>query len=134
VSHHFIHYSTATKGILQTYRDEGSKWVKRYQERAPSEIFTDETSQAVMVHTKSINAEATNRFKKRCRYDATKKFEECWVASPWPGGEQSSTVTYDQATGLNYNCFVNTKVEDYWVPLLKEALANRQVSLRVGRT
>lgn len=127
VLHHFVHYSTATKGAFETFQSaNGSKWLRRYQESAPSEIFTDELTQAVMVHTKSIDAGATNHFQKSCRYDTQKKWQECRVAVPWPNGTIDAVQTYDEDSGLNYNCLVNAKVEDYWIPRVKEALRQRQ--------
>lgn len=126
VMHHFVHYSTATKGHLTTYKEKGGDWIKRYQERPPSEIVTDELSQAVMVHTKSINADSTENYKTRCRYDFMKKGKECWVANPWPNGEISEDKTHDEESGMNYNCFINSKVENYWVPRLNDALSKRR--------
>jgi Glycosyltransferase family 92 len=127
VVHHFVHYSTATKGLLTSYKEhqeQGTRWIKKYQEKPPMEIFSDESTQAVMVHTKSVMAALTQNFKKNCRYDSPKRLINCWVANPWPNNEPSEENTYDDS-GLKYNCFINPKVEDYWMPKLQDALAKR---------
>ena len=128
VLHHFVHYSTATKGLLISYKEsqeQGSKWIKRYQEKPSSETVTNELRQAVMVHTKSITPDMTEKFKMRCRHDSSTKGKTCWVANPWPNGQASEENAYDD-TGMKYNCFVNAKVDKYWVPRLQDALAKRQ--------
>jgi hypothetical protein len=129
VPYHFVHYSTVTKGLLKEYKDQiNGTWSSKFGERAPSERVTDELHEAVMVHTKTIKRDMTNRYKRRCRFDYDKKWQGCTVAYPWPNGSVGSgKETYDE-NGMEYNCFVNRKVDDHWVPKLREAILHRRLA------
>jgi hypothetical protein len=122
VLHHYVHYSTVTMGYLTTYKEEGSRWNRRFREQPPSERITDELTEAVMVHAKSLGKDMTHSYKSRCRYDYAKKWQGCWVAYPWPVNK--TTVAHDDE-GMEYNCHINDKVENYWVPRLREAMKKR---------
>lgn len=125
VKHHFVHYSTVTNGILETYQDAKSKnkkWYKRYREG--TEFRTDEVNQAIMVHTKTVSPGMTLDYKERCRFDYSKKWQGCWVGNPWPTQtNMTGNRTYDES-GMDYNCWINQKVEEYWIPRLKERLSS----------
>jgi hypothetical protein len=131
VLYHFVHYSTVTRGYLQTYeeaKENGQTWYRKYRERSPSERASDEMSEVVMVHTKSLGREMTFNFNTTCRYDREKKWQQCWVAYPWPVALNNSVMkeeTHDE-NGMEYNCFINQKVEKFWVPKLREALKKRR--------
>lgn len=118
VLYHYVHYSTVTVGHTITYA-QGQK-AHRYAERAPSERVVDEMKEAVMVHTKTITQEQTNFYLKRCRNDYPKKWQGCWVAYPWP--HDKTEKQNEDPDGMEYNCFINRRVEDYWVPKLRKAL------------
>lgn len=46
VKYHFVHYSTVTEGILQTYNDSStSPWYRNYRESKSSERVTDEVNE-----------------------------------------------------------------------------------------
>lgn len=127
VLYHFVHYSTVTKGILETYEDirelGNGKWSRKYIEKYPSERVTDELDEAVMVHTKTLGADSTGGYKKRCRHDHDKKWQPCWVAYPYPEGENVETHNAD---GMQYNCQINKRVDEFWIPRLREALVKRK--------
>lgn len=127
VLYHFVHYSTVTKGYLQSYAEaseKGGSWYRQYREHAPSERTSDELSQVVMVHTKSIDRDMTYNYNTDCRHNRTKEWQKCWVAYPWPVNT-TNIDEYDQ-NGMEYNCYINRKVEDYWIPKLKDALKKRK--------
>jgi hypothetical protein len=131
VLHHFVHYSTVTKGVVTTYKESkehGLDFHRQFREREPSEIVTDELTQAVMVHAKSISPGQTEDYKNRCRSDYKKKGKGCWVAYPVPNDGTGKEQHAHNDDGIEYNCHINTKVEHYWLPRLREALAKRQNS------
>jgi hypothetical protein len=124
-----VHYSTVTKGYLETYEEatkRGTTWDRRYGETRPSEITADEVSQVVMVHTKSIQKDLTAGYKTHCRLDYPKKWQGCWVAYPWPDGVESKDKDAQDEDGMQYNCYINKKVDDFWVPKLKDTMAKRK--------
>jgi len=45
VKYHFVHYSTVTQGILETYDDSHGQWQRSFGERPPSERVTDEVNE-----------------------------------------------------------------------------------------
>lgn len=85
------------------------------------------SNEAVMVHTKSIPGDMTFGYKERCRFDFEKKWKGCYVAYPWPNGKVDEMNNHN-ANGMEYNCFLNKKLETYWLPRLQKALAKRQAS------
>jgi hypothetical protein len=122
VLYHFVHYATVTKGMLGTYIEhEGQKkWQQRLQEKAPSQRITDEIHEAVMVHTKGADSTLTRNYKKRCNYQFDLKWRGCYVGFPWPN-DTDVPGAHDEE-GMEYNCFINRKVENYWLPRLRERL------------
>lgn len=133
VLYHYVHYSTVTKGITETYAEKKStlkNWQRRFGDGQPVQRNSDEINEAVMVHTKILKRDMTSGFKSRCRFDYEKKWQGCWVAYPWPNPK--TTATFNEE-GMEFNCYINQKVDEYWVPRLREALKKRdsfQQSLR----
>jgi hypothetical protein len=129
VLYHYVHYSTVTRGLVETYADarkQGKQWYRRFGDNAPVQRNTDEINEAVMVHTKILKKDMTSGFKTRCRFDYDKKWQGCWVAYPWP--QPKTAATYNDE-GMMYNCYLNEKVENFWVPKLREALETRASSV-----
>lgn len=127
VLYHYVHYSTVTNGYLETYEEatkRGNSWNRRYGEERPSEYTANEVKEIVMVHTKSLQRDMTAGYKSTCRFDYAKKWQGCWVAYPWPEGLKQTKEAHDK-DGMEYNCYINQKVDDVWVPKLREALARR---------
>lgn len=104
----------------------GQQWSRYFSEDPPSERKVDELHEAMMVHTKSLDPPQLQNWKNKCRFDFTKKFLGCSVGFPWPKNTASETETYDPATGWQYNCFVNERVDDYWAPKLHKAMEARK--------
>lgn len=118
VLYHYVHYSTVTKGHTLTYAQGYTR--SRFGEHKPSERVVDEEKEAVLVHTKTITKDMTNFYQTRCRNDYGKKWQGCHVAFPWPNGKKQEPV--EDADGMEYNCFINPVVENYWGPKLREAM------------
>jgi hypothetical protein len=135
VQYHFVHYSTVPNSILMTYAESirlnSSEWRHRqHGEKPPSERVTDELREAVMVHTKSVKPDQTRE--SQCHKDFKRKWLGCWVAVPWPNNTKAQGEGAYNEIGMLYNCFVNDRVENYWLPKLKEAMERRRRSLDAG--
>jgi hypothetical protein len=145
VLQHFVHYSTATKGLLQTYADSkhgqaaaGSdnthtEWSQRSLDGPPIQVNSDERHQLVMVHTKTVSPEATAKYETRCRPD-NKLWPKCQIGFPWPSNNTTTNPTNEAAAvdddgQRGYNCFINDRVETFWLPKLKAALAKRDKAI-----
>ena len=109
---------------MHTYKQDPQHWKLRYAETSPSERHADATKEAVMVHAKTIDKTLTGLYEERCKFDYKKKWQGCYVAYPWPKGKKGKETHNED--GFEYNCFINDKVEDYWVPRLRKALHERQ--------
>merc|ERR1711862_914667 len=73
--------------------------------------FSNELTEATMLHTKMIPYEQTRD------YDVICKQKKHYFGFPWPNGVESNTSTTDK-DGYLYNCFINDSVDRYWVPKL----------------
>ena len=80
-------------------------------------------------------------------YNWTKKWQGCFIAFPWPqnnnnNNSSSSTSrnkdgvvqksvedTYDHETGMEYNCYINQRLDTYWIPKLRQALQERHPNM-----
>jgi hypothetical protein len=76
-----------------------------------------------MIHAKAITQGHTMGWTTRCSSESKKS---CYVGFSWPNSTKSETVTYDPETKMDYNCFVNKKVEYYWIPRLNKAVEARR--------
>jgi Glycosyltransferase family 92 len=133
VLYHYVHYSTVTKDLLETQAQAGGRWSRLFHQQKGRFRATDEVNEAVMVHTKSVVFDQTKRYKvEACHTNYTKKWQGCFVGFPWPGGVAKVREEAYDARGLMYNCFINEKVEDYWVPRLQNALQKRKESWGVS--
>ena len=139
VLNRFVHYSTVTKGLVETYaeyqnRTSGRPWHRMYAEQ--TERYIDEVKEAVMIHSKTIDWNRTKNYAKNCHQSSTTN-RNCLVGYPWPINTTLSpdearndskyydtsiaNHTYDE-NGMNFNCYANPIVERYWVPRLRSRL------------
>ena len=131
VLNHFVHYSTVTMGHMMTHKEaqkKGQPWSRFFEESPPSERATNEETEALMIHTKSLDFGQTTNWKNRCRFDFKKKFLGCFIGFPWPNNQQAGKEgkAHDPSTGLIYNCYENESVDQYWAPQLETAMAKRR--------
>jgi hypothetical protein len=129
---HFVHYSTVTTDIAQTYIDlkktsneeffpfvHASSWVKK-----SPEIFLDELNQGCLIHARSVLPHETMR-----------KTAECFLGSKTNcvlGYACDDSVKFSDSLhksnsfhnpdGSFCNCWRNQIVDDFFVPKLKERL------------
>jgi len=123
VPYHYVHYSTVTNGLIEEYKDNPENWRRSYYEK--TERTTDETNEALMLHTKTTQKEQTARWAQRCHYQFEKKWRGCSVGFAWPNNTEDLANDHNK-DGMQYNCFTNDNIENYWVPKLREALAKRK--------
>lgn len=124
---HFVHYSTVTKGILQTYREaktKGRPWHYWYAESAKSERLIDELKEAVMIHSKTTVPGNTKGYWKTCILGFKGKFnEKCRVGFPILGNVKVDNATTPE--GYEFNCYTNERVTNLYAPKLREAMNKR---------
>lgn len=119
VLNHFVHYSTVTKAYLTQYKDDSKSWsMQKILDQ--TERVVDELNEATMIHTKQIDLGQTMNYRARCNVGFKKKWISCNVGFPWPHGKEIAGL--NQSDGTQYNCFVNKKVEEFFLPRLKEAM------------
>jgi len=123
VPSHFVHYATITKGLIETYREateQGKHYNIRFKDD-PTEHFTDEVNDAVMLHTKSLVSTDTLNYESACKLNNTDK---CWLGFPFPNNVKNEGILSD-ADGYEYNCYQIEKVNNYWGPLLRSTMEKR---------
>jgi hypothetical protein len=66
---------------------------------------------------------------------------QCWVESkrkwlgrfivdfPFPNNTKLLEGSHDETNGWEYNCFVNDKEENCWIPRLEETLVKRKAMI-----
>ena len=54
--------------------------------------------------------------------------KNCRVGFPWPNNNDQGpeTATPD---GFGYNCFTNEKLNDFWIPKLRDAIEKRNIRI-----
>ena len=129
---HYVHYATVTGGLIQT-KEEAKKlnqpWYMHFRETASADQFTDEINQAVMLHTKTTVPEYTTDWQVRCKEGVNAGHgKNCRVGFPWPNNNDQGpeTATPD---GFGYNCFTNEKLNDFWIPKLRDAIEKRNIRI-----
>ena len=122
----FVHYSTVTKVSQMNEKQAekvGIKWKRGYKERDVKVV--DEIEEATMLHSKSVVWDQTRKWEKACKLNNP---AGCKVGFPFPEGmHRSNNVgnALKNEEGFTYNCFVNTKIEEKWVPKLEAVLQSR---------
>jgi len=127
VLQHFVHYSAVTQLSEKNrteYEKEGFRW-KRRAFPDPRQRFGNEVREGLMIHTKAVARQDTAGWEKVCNISNLSKPKRqqglCRLGIPWPGGDD--TKANATADGWAYNCYVNEKVEDYFVPKLMEEMS-----------
>eukprot|EP00537_Pseudo-nitzschia_pungens_P009272 CAMPEP_0172380020 /NCGR_PEP_ID=MMETSP1060-20121228/70226_1 /TAXON_ID=37318 /ORGANISM="Pseudo-nitzschia pungens, Strain cf. cingulata" /LENGTH=784 /DNA_ID=CAMNT_0013107767 /DNA_START=170 /DNA_END=2524 /DNA_ORIENTATION=+ len=125
VLQHFVHFSTATKFTMMS-RSETSAANMTYKRAVPDPLsrFADEQTEVTMLHSKAIATQDTAGWQTRCTGEM--KRGQCRIGVPYPSLNASGTELKD-SEGWLYNCYVNPKIENYWVPLLDEELKKSKI-------
>lgn len=120
VLQHFIHYSSVTtlSALNKTeFEKAGYNWRSRVFPD-PNSRFVDELHEATMLHTKAVARQDTAGWLKVCMKGGR---GTCRIGVPFPENWSEKDGEVDDKD-WKYNCYVNQKVEKYWVPRLEEAL------------
>jgi hypothetical protein len=120
---HFVHYSTVTKGMMVTHKEQKKGWNYWYRESKSSERFTNELEEAVMIHTKTTVPGNTKGYDRLCKlgYQPSWK-EKCRVGFPFPNNKFVNAST---PGGYAYNCYTNERVTETYIPNLRAAMTKR---------
>lgn len=123
VLHHFIHYSTVTRMSEMNKEDVeklGRKWNPRNPFPDPLSRFGNENKEALMLHTKAVAHQDTVNWEEYCLISYSGS-NFCRLGMPYPDDSTGVDVSAG-SNGLSYNCYVNHKIEDYWVKELENKL------------
>jgi len=125
VTSHFVHYSTVTTLMEKNkteFEKEGFKWKLAFPD--PRQRFVDEVTEGLMIHSKSVATQDTAGWQRMCQLDNLKlpprRRGRCRIGVPWPNHPDFSRNGTKE--GWQYNCYVNDRVENYFVPRLENAL------------
>lgn len=137
VLHHFIHYSTVTVMSNMNRHDIeklGRKWNYRSPFPDPLSRFGDEVEEALMLHTKAVANQDTVDWENVC-LASYKGNDFCRLGLPFPDNLNGSSVS-DGQDGLKFNCYINHKIDDYWVERLENKLKDYvpEIAKRVDET
>jgi hypothetical protein len=117
---HFVHYSTVTNLTLMNKEETkafGQPWRKKIA-ADPLSRFGDELTEGNMLHTKAIATQDTAGWLAACKEQG---HQMCRIGNPYPeGAEQAGKISDDE--GWTYNCYVNEKIENHYVPLLEKSM------------
>lgn len=98
----------------------GMPWNARNPFPDPLSRFGDEVSEALMLHTKAVATQDTVYWESACSA-ASDGQATCRLGTPFP--EDMTGVDLKAGDeGWMYNCYVNHKIDDYWVPLLEDGM------------
>lgn len=117
---HFVHYSTVTTLTLlnkQETIDFGQQW-RRNIHADPLSRFGNELTEGTMLHTKAIATQDTSGWLRACKGEGRGM---CRIGNPYQEGEEEAGKTADE-DGWVYNCYVNKKIEDFYVPALEKSM------------
>ena len=136
VTQHFIHYSAATvlSELNRTeYEKQGFIWYRRgFPDKR--QRFADEVTEGLMIHTKAVARQDTAGWQRVCHIDNLKKPKGqqglCRLGVPWPTEKEEyedPAMNGVNATkeGWAYNCYVNEKVEKFYIPKLEASLQEK---------
>lgn len=123
VLHHFIHYSTVT-AMSEMNREDieklGRKWNPRNPFPDPLSRFGDENKEALMLHTKAVAHQDTVSWEEACAASYTGG-TYCRLGVPFPHDLTGINISAGE-NGMKMNCYVNPKIDDYWVKELESKL------------
>lgn len=76
--------------------------------------FSDEVQEGTMLHAKAMATQDTGGWEESCKGG----FGTCRIGNPYPDDALLNNITKDNG-GWLYNCFVNNKIEKYYLPILE---------------
>ena len=125
VMSHFVHYSTVTKGILETNKNhKGRRWNYWYRESKQTERFTNDLEEAVMIHSKTTVPGNTKGYFRTCMLGFHGRWtEKCRVG--FPIFNNTKVVNATTPEGYERNCYTIDRVTHDYAPKLRDAMTKR---------
>lgn len=122
---HFVHYSTVTtlsaanRSVYEKISTQKWKWPMTADNAGR---FSDEENEGTMLHSKAMATPDTSGWEEWCKNASERA---CRIGNPYPSSYDGGNLTIDEE-GWTYNCYVNQKIESYYIPLLEEAMKGTQ--------
>eukprot|EP00804_Cyclotella_cryptica_P012123 CCRYP_009834-RC/>CCRYP_009834-RC protein AED:0.07 eAED:0.07 QI:207/1/1/1/0.66/0.57/7/247/796 len=122
---HFVHYSTVTTDLATERQHTKGVFVQDITTNEKTERFVDdEQNEGVLIHAKTTVPAETFSRETMCKPNAQ---SHCLVGIPCPDNLPFSDAlhtknVFHNEKGEFCNCWMNRKVENFWVPRLRNAL------------
>lgn len=128
---HFVHYSIVSSNLARyhiNYSDPDEHDKVGGESWDSNERFLDELTEGVLIHTKSVLPDETLTRTASCQ-NASKHV--CTVGHVCPDpvdfdDENHQRNVFHDSNGKYCNCWVDSHVEHYWVPLLESELSKHR--------
>ena len=139
VHSHFVHYSTVTEDVAETYSKHAqthpevsyikSVHDKRWQSQSP-ELFLDGETEGALVHARSVLPHETRRRSAECFYGS--KFG-CMIGHICEDSVKfidalHKNNSFRNQDGSYCNCWKNTVLEDVLIPKLENLIRDHRAS------
>lgn len=126
---HFVHYSTVTV-LSAANKSEYVKMTGQHWQWPMSadknSRFSDEINEGTMLHTKAMARPDTAGWNTTCKSATAGRVPgTCRIGTPYPDDADETTLIADEDDWL-YNCWINKKIENFYVPMLEQALKGTQ--------
>eukprot|EP00978_Attheya_sp_CCMP212_P046691 scaffold405648_cov55-Attheya_sp.AAC.1 len=81
-----------------------------------------------MLHSKAVAIEDTLGWESKCKT----LIRMCRLGTSFPRDldQESLNETIRDDDGYVYNCYINEKIEDFWVPKLQDAMNARRLEIQ----
>lgn len=143
VKSHFIHYSTVTE-FNARYFDPEQPYENPHRPifDLDKEVFVDELNEGVLVHTRSVMPRETMFRSTICQVNFKRTNcllgYECPESVEWmddmgraKGSRTKTNMNQHHDEDGNFcSCWVNSHVENYWIPRLQQGLQEHLASLK----
>jgi hypothetical protein len=87
----------------------------------------------LMLHTKAVATQDTVDWEQACKAHFPGEVK-CRLGNPFPENGNVADLSAGDEHGIAFNCYVNHKIEDYWVRRLEEALEDKIPALASRRS
>lgn len=117
--------STVQADLATEKQHTKGAFIRAITTNAKMERFVDEVNEGILIHAKTTVPAETFSRDKMCKLNAP---SACLVGIPCPDdlpfsdALHTKNVFHDEK-GEFCNCWMNRKVENYWLPKLKDALS-----------
>lgn len=125
---HFVHYSAVTVDTAMYYdehvRTNRDPYPQSMQPESKHEHVLNELSEGVLIHTKTVLPQETITRTKFCTNSSRGVCMiglVCPSSTPFDDASHTRNIFTDE-NGKYCNCWIDENIDNYWIPLLEEAL------------